>query len=64
MQYAVPILMLAALCGAWVVFQRWFAKKMPEAPGIERRCDGCTGDGSCGDRDSACAREAAREAGV
>lgn len=62
MQYVIAILLLGALCGAWVIFQRWFAKEMPDAPGIERRCDGCTGDGSCGNPNYACAREAELEA--
>ncbi|MBZ0171034.1 MAG: hypothetical protein K8E66_01510 [Phycisphaerales bacterium] len=64
MQYLIAILLLAALCGGWVVFQMWFAKNMPDAPGIERRCDGCTGDASCGNPDYACAQEATGEAEV
>lgn len=57
MQALIAIVLLGALCGGWALFQRWYARTMPGAPGIERRCDGCTGDGSCGQHDSACARE-------
>jgi|GEM_PF-2876323 len=44
MQYALAVIALIVLCGAWVLFQQWVAKRMPEAPGIHRRCDGCTAD--------------------
>ena len=42
MRYALAILALVVLCGLWVLFQQWVAKRMPEAPGIGRRCDGCS----------------------
>jgi len=58
MDYLIPILFLAALCGGWFIFQKWYAAAMPEAPGIGRRCDGCTGDNACGETNSACAMEA------
>jgi len=34
---------LAALCGAWVLVQRFVARHDPEAPGVEGGCGG----GSC-----------------
>ena len=47
MAHVVPILLLSAVCGLWVLFQFWIARHMPGAPGIERRCDGCHRDGRC-----------------
>ncbi|MFQ5653276.1 MAG: hypothetical protein ACE5GW_00920 [Planctomycetota bacterium] len=35
------ILCLALLCGGWVLFQRWIARRAPEAPDLEERCRGC-----------------------
>lgn len=43
----IAVLALGALCGGWIIFQRWMSRRMPEAPGIHRRCDGCTGEGFC-----------------
>jgi hypothetical protein len=52
---------LGALCGAWVLVQRWVVRHDPDAPGVEgsvgcaascRREPGCAGDG-CRDRDPA-----------
>lgn len=57
MPYAIPVLALAALCGCWVVVQRWIAKCDPESPGIHRRCDGCPGDEHCPHREGACPTE-------
>jgi len=60
-QYAIPILALALLCAAWVVVQRWIAKRDPESPGIHRRCDGCPGDDHCEHRDGSCHTELTTE---
>lgn len=47
MGYVLPILSLAVVCGLWIVFQQWIARQMPGAPGIRRRCSGCTQDCTC-----------------
>ena len=54
MSYVLPILSLAAVCGLWIVLQRWIARQMPEAPGIGRRCDGCAHEGLCARDPDAC----------
>ena len=48
MTYALAIVALTLTCGCWVAFQRWIARRMPGAPGIERRCDGCPREGCAG----------------
>ncbi len=40
-QYAVSVLGLGALCGAWVVVQRWVARHDPAQPGVEGKCASC-----------------------
>lgn len=43
---ALAVLAVAALAGAWVLFQRWIARVDPELPGIKRSCHGCPVPGS------------------
>jgi hypothetical protein len=40
-QYILAVLGLSALCGAWVVVQRWIAKHDPGQPGVEGKCASC-----------------------
>ncbi len=48
MQYLLAIVGLAVLCGAWVVLQRWIARRAPEVPGPDRACGSCScGKGRC-----------------
>jgi hypothetical protein len=43
------VLGLAALCGGWVLVQRFAATADPDQPGVEgSRCASCRG--TCGDR--------------
>lgn len=37
----VSILGLGALCGLWVVFQRWIGRVDPEQRGVEGGCGSC-----------------------
>ena len=46
LRHLIAVLALGALCGAWIVFQRWIARIDREAPGIRRPCVPC--DGRCG----------------
>lgn len=39
--YALSVVGLAALCGSWVVFQRWIARHDPGSPGVEGNCGRC-----------------------
>jgi len=41
--YLLAVLGLAVLCGAWVVVQRWVARRDPGAPTVESR-SGCRHD--------------------
>jgi hypothetical protein len=54
--HAAAILSLGALCGAWIVVQRFVERRMPGAPGVGRRCGDCPGGGACAHR-----RECPRE---
>jgi hypothetical protein len=48
LESALAILGLGALCGGWILFQRWIARMDPGAPGIRRSCRGHLCDGDCG----------------
>ncbi len=48
-QYLPALLGLSALCGGWVLFQRWLKKKDRTYPGYKVGCGAC-GDGSCESR--------------
>lgn len=39
--HVAAVLGLSVLCGLWVVFQRWLARKDPGLPGIEDGCGSC-----------------------
>lgn len=41
------VLAAAALCGAWVLVQTYFARHDPEQPGVEGCCGGCHQQGGC-----------------
>jgi len=41
MHHLLAILGLAALCGAWVLFQRWLARVDPERGPQATGCGGC-----------------------
>ena len=43
LHYLLVILGLALLCALWVIIQRWIARQMPEAPGVEGRQGSCRG---------------------
>ena len=40
LQHAVAVLGLGALCGLWIVVQRWVARQDPGQPGVEG-CKSC-----------------------
>jgi hypothetical protein len=42
LQYALAVLGLGILCGAWVVVQRWVGKHDPGQPGVEGKCGRCS----------------------
>jgi len=49
LRHIIAIVALAALCGAWVLVQRWIGRRDPEIGlRIERRKGGC---GSCSSDD-------------
>jgi len=43
MGHTLAVAGLAVLCGLWVVLQSWFARRDPDAPGVEGKCGGCGG---------------------
>ncbi len=45
--HLIAIAALALLCGAWVLVQRWIARRDPQALGVEGRCGHC-GKGKAG----------------
>lgn len=44
--HVLAVLGLGALCGAWVVVQRWVSRHDPGAPGVEG-CSSCSASDSC-----------------
>jgi hypothetical protein len=44
--HLLAILTLGALCGGWVLLQRWIAKREPEVAKVKRACGAC-GGGEC-----------------
>jgi hypothetical protein len=54
------VLGLGIACGAWILFQRWIARKDPGQPGVERSCGTCGKAGACDPHtisDADCTRE-------
>jgi hypothetical protein len=45
---------LAAVCGLWVLLQRWIERSDPGNPGVKRECDGGCGSCAGGDRQGRC----------
>ncbi len=43
---------LGALCGAWVLIQRFFARYDPDAPGVEGKCATCGRSEDCDRKDA------------
>ncbi len=58
MQVLIAVLILLALFGAWVVYERVSGRADPDGPVEPPRCDGCDGENSCGIPGFACAVEA------
>ena len=52
-QYLLPLLFISALCGGWVLFQGWLAKKDKTYRGYKAGCGAC-GDGGCDSDSSSC----------
>lgn len=52
LRHLIAIATFALLCGAWVVLQRWIARRTPEVKGPESGCTSC----SCGES-GACKNE-------
>lgn len=40
--HVIAVVGLAVAIALWFVLQRFIARRAPELPGIERRCDDCT----------------------
>lgn len=40
--HLIAVVALAVACALWFVLQRFIARKAPELPGINRRCEDCT----------------------
>lgn len=63
MRFLTAVLLLGGFVVAWYLYQRLFAREQAADPDEPPRCDGCTGDNSCGNPNYACAIEARLEQG-
>ena len=61
--HLIAILGLAALCGAWVLFQRWLKHADPDGRHIESGC-GCGGAGHCQTSDDGASKIASGNPGA
>lgn len=52
-QHLLALLGLSALCGGWVLFQGWLAKKDKTYRGYKAGCGAC-GDGDCDTQAASC----------
>jgi hypothetical protein len=46
--HLLAVVAFALACGAWVLLQRWVARRAPDVKGPESGCGSCScGDGAC-----------------